>query len=607
MAVPPKTRGHNRRRAKDISPREVAQQAQAGCVRALADGDQLSVQFGNNQPSLEGDTVTLTSAAAEMTLEKRAIWRGQADALALESRYHDAGRHRELAPAGGAARAVFDRLEAVRLEARGCAVYAGVGDNLDAALRNRFSGLIDNPDSEYSPLAEALALHARERLTGRPTPDVADAIVSKYRSWLDQHIDLDYQRLSQCLDNQVAFAKIVSDMIAGLGLGDGEAETSGSQSAEPPDQDANEDGPQNCADEASDDDNGGEADDSEADADADSSDELVDPGDEDTDGEAASSPERAGKLRDPEAYSVYCTEYDEVIAAEKLALGYELDELRAQLDRLVGDQNVAIGRVANRLQRRLLAQQKQAWQVDLEEGELNTARLSRIITRPERPLAFKQAHAVPYRDTVVTLLLDNSGSMRGRPIAMATSCADILARMLERCGVRTEVLGFTTRAWKGGQSRERWQREGSPRNPGRLNDLRHIIYKTADAPWRRSRRNLGLMLQKGLLKENIDGEALAWAHNRLLVRPERRRILMMISDGAPIDDSTLSVNAGKYLDRHLREVIIRIESQSPIELVAIGIGHDVTQYYQRAVTIVNVDELADVMTQELASLFDTTT
>ncbi len=588
-----------------MGPREAAQLAQAGCVRALADAEKLSVHFGNSAPSLDGDTVTLPSAVSDMTPEQRTLWRGQADSVALEKRYHDARQHQRLAPSGGPSRAVFNRLEAVRLEARGCAEYSGVGDNLDAALTDRFRYLLDNPDSEYSPLAEALALHAREKLTGRATPPVADGIIDKYRTWLDQHIELDVDRMSGCLDDQEDFAQAISDLLAGLNFGEGDAESGGAASSEPPPDDAgSDDPPQEGAEESVDDDSSGDADDSESDTDADSNDELADPGDDDNDGEAVNAPEKPGKNRKPDAYSVYCTDFDEIIAAEKLAHGFELDELRGQLDRLIGDQQVAIGRVANRLQRRLLAQQEHAWQVDLEEGVLNTARLTRVITRPERPLAFKQAHAVPYRDTVVTLLLDNSGSMRGRPIAMAASCADILARTLERCGVRTEVLGFTTRAWKGGQSRERWQKDGSPRNPGRLNDLRHILYKTADSPWRRSRRNLGLMLQKGLLKENIDGEALSWAHNRLLARPERRRILMMISDGAPIDDSTLSVNAGKYLDQHLREVITRIEQQSPIELVAIGIGHDVTQYYQRAVTIVNVDELADVMTQELASLFD---
>jgi cobaltochelatase CobT len=263
-----------------------------------------------------------------------------------------------------------------------------------------------------------------------------------------------------------------------------------------------------------------------------------------------------------------------------------------------------VARLANRLQRRLMAQQNRAWEFDLEEGLLDPARLSRVVVDPLHPLSFKQEKDTSFRDTVVTLLLDNSGSMRGRPITVAATCADILARTLERCGVKVEILGFTTRAWKGGQSREAWLAAGKPANPGRLNDLRHIIYKSADAPWRRARKNLGLMMREGLLKENIDGEALDWAHRRLLARTEQRRILMMISDGAPVDDSTLSVNAGNYLERHLRWVIEEIETRSPVELIAIGIGHDVTRYYRRAVTIVDAEELGGAMTEKLAELFD---
>lgn len=263
-----------------------------------------------------------------------------------------------------------------------------------------------------------------------------------------------------------------------------------------------------------------------------------------------------------------------------------------------------VGRLANRLQRRLMAQQNRSWDFDLEEGYLDSARLVRIVIDPTQPLSYKQERDTDFRDTVVTLVLDNSGSMRGRPITVAATCADILARTLERCGVKVEILGFTTKAWKGGQSREAWLGRGKPANPGRLNDLRHIVYKSADAPWRRARRNLGLMMREGLLKENIDGEALIWAHQRLLGRPEQRKILMMISDGAPVDDSTLSVNPGNYLERHLRAVIEEIETRSPVELIAIGIGHDVTRYYQRAVTIVDAEELAGAMTEQLASLFE---
>ena len=310
------------------------------------------------------------------------------------------------------------------------------------------------------------------------------------------------------------------------------------------------------------------------------------------------------KDREKLEYSAFTTKFDEEALAEDLCDPDELARLRSYLDKQLSALQGVVGRLANRLQRRLLAQQSRAWDFDLEEGVLDPARLSRVITDPMSALSFMRERDTDFRDTVVTLLLDNSGSMRGRPITVAATCADILARTLERCGVKVEILGFTTRAWKGGQSREQWLASGKPMAPGRLNDLRHIVYKAADAPWRRTRKNLGLMMREGLLKENIDGEALDWAHKRLLGRPEQRKILMVISDGAPVDDSTLSVNPGNFLEKHLRRMIAEIETRSPVELIAIGIGHDVTRYYRRAVTIVDAEELGGAMTEKLAELFD---
>ena len=329
-------------------------------------------------------------------------------------------------------------------------------------------------------------------------------------------------------------------------------------------------------------------------------------GDDETPGEATRPNSRgANEPRGPE-YHAFAPKFDEVIAAEDLCDHDELERLRSYLDKQLAHLQGIVARLANRLQRRLMAQQNRAWEFDLEEGILDPARLSRVVTDPYHPLSFMHEKEATFRDTVVTLLLDNSGSMRGRPITVAATCADILARTLERCGVKVEILGFTTRAWKGGQSREAWLAAGKPANPGRLNDLRHIIYKSADAPWRRARKNLGLMMREGLLKENIDGEALDWAHKRLLGRSEQRKILMMISDGAPVDDSTLSVNPGNYLERHLRHIIEEIETRSPVELIAIGIGHDVTRYYRRAVTIVDAEELGGAITEKLAELFSET-
>jgi len=329
-----------------------------------------------------------------------------------------------------------------------------------------------------------------------------------------------------------------------------------------------------------------------------------DPSDDDSEGEAPWRPEMGRNSKQDLQYKMFTEIFDEIISAEDLCDLEELARLRTQLDRQLDNLQGAVAKLANRLQRKLMAQQNRSWDFDLEEGVLDTARLTRVVTDPTAPLSFKQEQDTEFRDTVVTLLLDNSGSMRGRPITIAAICADVLARTLERCNVKVEILGFTTKAWKGGESRDKWLDSGKPQNPGRLNDLRHIIYKGADSPWRRARRNLGLMLKEGLLKENIDGEALLWAHERLLGRTEARRILMVISDGAPVDDCTLSANPANYLEQHLRRVVNWIESKSDVELVAIGIGHDVTRYYKQAVTITDAEQLGGAITDQLADLFD---
>jgi cobaltochelatase CobT len=336
----------------------------------------------------------------------------------------------------------------------------------------------------------------------------------------------------------------------------------------------------------------------------------ADSGDMMGDGDPGGTPQQwsgdAAARRNTPAYQAHTTAFDEIVRATDLCDAEELARLRRHVDQQLQDLQNTVGRLANRLQRRLMAKQQRSWEFDLDEGLLDSARLTRVIVNPGHSLSFKRERETDFRDTVVTLLIDNSGSMRGRPVTVAAMCADILARTLERCGVNVEILGFTTVAWKGGRSRERWLSGGKTMNPGRLNDLRHIIYKSADEPWRRARKSLGLMLREGLLKENIDGEALIWAHGRLMARAEQRRILMVISDGAPVDDSTLSVNAGNYLDRHLREVIHWIEARSPVELIAIGIGHDVNRYYRRAVTIVDAEQLGGAMTDQLAELFEET-
>jgi cobaltochelatase CobT len=478
------------------------------------------------------------------------------------------------------------------------------------------ANLVDVKDKADAPLEEALALMVREKLTGRPAPKSGERLVDLWRSWVEDKAGADLGHLAENLTDQNAFARVVRDMLASMDMAEELADDQDSDDTE--DDDDNQPQGEEQSEEGGEDDSSGDdtqADDAEASdddqqaAEAEATDatseDLSDEEDADaeTPGEAKRNDNPFNALSKDIDYKVFTTAFDETVGAEELCDEEELDRLRAFLDKQLANLSGVVGRLANRLQRRLMAQQNRSWDFDLEEGYLDPARLVRVVIDPMQPLSFKQERDTKFRDTVVTLVLDNSGSMRGRPITVAATCADILARTLERCGVSVEILGFTTRAWKGGQAREKWLKDGKPPAPGRLNDLRHIIYKSADAPWRRARRNLGLMMREGLLKENIDGEALLWAHQRLIARPEQRKILMMISDGAPVDDSTLSVNPGNYLERHLRAVIDLIETRSPVELLAIGIGHDVTRYYRRAVTIVDAEELAGAMTEQLASLF----
>jgi cobaltochelatase CobT len=522
-------------------------------------------------------------------------------------------------PGGQQARAVFEAVEQARVEAIGARRMSGVASNLSAMLDDRFHrGKFDEvTDRADAPLEEAVALIVRERLTGMLPPPAARKLVELWRPLIEDRCGSDLDRLERLIDNQTRFGDAIHDLLDALDMGEDRSTDADEEEGEEGEQEQSKT-------ESGEEGEGAEAQDTQAQADeaelsgedmSDSAAEAaeamstdmadnVDMGDAESPAEPR-RPRRHGQNepRGPE-YRPFVTKHDEIVAAEELCEPEELDRLRGYLDKQLSHLQGVVARLAHRLQRRLMAQQSRAWEFDLEEGLLDPARLSRIVVDPLHPLSFKREKDTAFRDTVVTLLIDNSGSMRGRPITVAATCADILARTLERCGVKVEILGFTTRAWKGGQSREAWLAAGKPANPGRLNDLRHIIYKSADAPWRRARKHLGLMMREGLLKENIDGEALDWAHRRLLGRSEQRRILMMISDGAPVDDSTLSVNPGNYLERHLRWVIEDIETRSPVELIAIGIGHDVTRYYRRAVTIVDAEELGGAMTEKLAELFD---
>lgn len=609
---------NTRNKSKTGSEADSFKRAVTVCMRAIAGDKELEVGFAKDRPALAGSRARLPELPKKASKTDIAITRGLGDSMALKRACHDVRIHTKLAPEGKAARAIYDAVEQARVEAIGSRAMQGVADNIGSMLEDKYAkaNLVDVRDKADAPIEEALALMVREKLTGRPIPKSGQRLVELWRPWVEEKAKSDLDGLSAKLGDQQAFARVVREMLASMEmaeeLGD-EQETEDSE-----DNDDNQPQGDEQSEEGGEEDSGSEqsqSEDAEASADDEQSaeteasdataDDLSDDDDADaeTPGEARRNDNPFTNLPKEIDYKVFTTAFDETVGAEELCEEEELDRLRAFLDKQLANLSGVVGRLANRLQRRLMAQQNRSWDFDLEEGYLDPARLVRVVIDPMQPLSFKQERDTKFRDTVVTLVLDNSGSMRGRPITVAATCADILARTLERCGVSVEILGFTTRAWKGGQAREKWLKDGKPPNPGRLNDLRHIIYKSADHPWRRARRNLGLMMREGLLKENIDGEALLWAHNRLIARPEQRKILMMISDGAPVDDSTLSVNPGNYLERHLRAVIELIETRSPVELLAIGIGHDVTRYYRRAVTIVDAEELAGAMTEQLASLF----
>jgi cobaltochelatase CobT len=608
--------------ASSDSPAEVFKRALAHAARALAEQPELEVNFGSDGPRIANGILTLPHPPRDPSGPESTTLRGQADRIALRLAHHDDNLDARLRPTNQAAAEVYDASEQARIEAIGSRVLSGVRSNMDAALLSRLekSGAL-RADAARVPVAEAVGLLLRERLTGKPAPSAVTAMLDLVRQQIEEKAGDPLDRLANTADDQTAFARALRDVLVALDLdpGDGTADDTSDEAGEDDPSPQEPDAPEEQEDEE--DEGGGEggqsmegqssesASEDERDSRPDGAPsredgEMGEDGPELSEGDLPNRQQTQDDGRNVDAYRVFTTAFDEAIDASDLCDPAELERLRALLDQQLAAVSSIVSRLANKLQRRLMAQQNRTWAFDLEEGVLDTARLTRVITDPTSPLSFKMESESPFRDTVVTLLLDNSGSMRGRPIMVAAVCADILARTLERCGVKVEILGFTTRAWKGGQSREAWISAGKPPTPGRLNDLRHIIYKSADAPWRRAKKNLGLMMREGLLKENIDGEALTWAHDRLIGRPEARRILMVISDGSPVDDSTQSANAALYLDKHLRQVIEHIETQSPVELIAIGIGHDVTRWYRRAVTIVDVEQLAGTMTEKLAELFE---
>lgn len=606
---------------KNDNPADPFKKALADATKVLANDPELTVSYSVDPSGLSGDTMRLPQVTRKMTRAEVLLARGTADALAMNRKYHNEATHSRYAPPAGIARDIYETMEIARCEALGARDMPGTASNIDAKIDHDTTrlGYAQITEAADAPLHVAAGYMIRHLATGRPLPTGAQNVMDLWKDFIETQAGETLDNLSERLSEQQQFAKFARQVIDDLGYGD--------QLGEDPDQfdDDQDDEAEDGSEEQDDPDSTGNDDSENEDAEANpeqsqeqeqdaaqaqvSMDEMADSemGDEADmpDGDAPLDPPPPQPISDADPnYQVYTTDFDEEIRAEDLAEPVELERLRAYLDQQLEPLKNAVGRLANKLQRRLQAQQNRSWEFDQEEGMLDAGRLARVVVSPTTPLSFKIEQETEFRDTVVTLLIDNSGSMRGRPISIAAICADVLARTLERCDVKVEILGFTTKAWKGGQSRERWLADGRDQTPGRLNDLRHIIYKHADAPWRRSRDNLGLMMKEGLLKENIDGEALEWAHRRMMMRHEARKILMVISDGAPVDDSTLSVNPANYLEKHLRDVIAMVEKRRAVELIAVGIGHDVTRYYDRAVTITDVEQLAGAMTEQLAALFD---
>ena len=602
------------------NPADPFKKALAEATKVLADDPDLTVSYSVDPAGQTGETIRLPQVSRRMSRQEVLLARGTADAFALRHKFHDPKTDARYAPPGAMARDIYDAMETARIEAVGARDMPGTAGNIDAKIANEAArkGYDQIKSSGDAPLPVAAGYLIRHLATGRDLPPGADNVMNLWRGFIESQAGGTLESLQDTLTDQRAFARFARQIITDLGYGD--------QLGDDPDapDDDQDDAAEEGADEEQDPDSTGEdSEGEEAEAAPEQSQEdqqdasqaqvsMDDNADaemgEETEmpeGEAPMDPPQSAPYSDADPdYKVFSTAHDEEISAADLAEPAELERLRAYLDQQLEPLKGAVSRLANKLQRRLQAKQNRSWEFDREEGILDAGRLARVVASPTTPLSFKVEKDTEFRDTVVTLLLDNSGSMRGRPISIAAICADVMARTLERCDVKVEILGFTTKAWKGGQSREEWLKAGREPAPGRLNDLRHIIYKSADAPWRRTRPNLGLMMKEGLLKENIDGEALEWAYRRMMARGEQRKVLMVISDGAPVDDSTLSVNPANYLEKHLRDVIAMIEKRKGVELAAIGIGHDVTRYYQRAVTITDVEQLAGAMTEQLASLFD---
>jgi cobaltochelatase CobT len=591
---------------------EIFKQAVTSTMRAISGNNELQVSFGKGKPYIQGQRARVPVPEQGLSRHKLAAFRGKADQFALRARFHDETKHLDNRPSLSIAQEIFDCAEEARLSSIGAYLMEGVGDNLQAELIDHCldKGYDKIENQSQAPLGEAFGLFIREKIVGRKLPRGGDVVLDLWRDHLKACIsDNDMEEIQRSIFDQDSFIRIARKMISDLGLADDESDYENEDQSDDAQQSEDEVSSDSSEQDLEQEDGGNtdlsDAIEGEVQADMDSAEMADIESDEDDLGSPPDVPHERNWLRPKESnYKVFTSQFDETVIANELCDPIELERLRGVLDNHLQNSQIIISKLANRLQRKLLAQQSRTWEFDLEEGMLDTARLTNVITDPLHPLAFKEEKDMDFRDTVVSLLIDSSGSMRGRSITIAAMCADILGRTLERCSVKVEILGFTTRAWRGGQSRETWLLAGKSAQPGRLNDLRHIIYKSADMSWRRSRTNLGLMMREELLKENIDGEALLWACNRIVGRPEDRKILMVISDGLPVDNSTLLVNPSSYLEQHLKYAIDQIENHTDIELVAVGIGHDVTHHYRRAVTITDAEQLGDAMTDQLVDLFD---
>ena len=592
---------------------EPVKKALSETTRAISKKNDLTINFENEATKINQNTIQLSRISNDNSRNDIIFARGEADSKALYIRYHDESIDQKYAPKGNIALNLFNEMEKARCEAIGGSIYPGAAKNIENKIEKESKKFFEKSEpNQKFPLQDSLRLLIKKKTLHYKLSKNSQKGLDMWEDFILNESKSNFSKILSSIDNQEEFAKLSRNIIKDLGYGD--------QLGEEPEYDDNADN-DNQNDESNESENSDENDNDEQQlpdeveelvSDSSTTDDLsveeeineVEP-QEDTNEEQNNRKKTNSFFSEADPnYKVFNNIYDEEILAENLAAEEELAKLRIYLEQQLDQVKGAVSRLANKLQRRLQAQQNRTWKFDLEEGFLDASRLARIITNPTTPLTYKQESEIEFKDTIVTLLIDNSGSMRGRPISIAAICAEIIASTLERCQVKCEILGFTTKAWKGGKSREDWLSKDRPNNPGRLNDLRHVIYKQADVPLRRARLNLGLMMKEGLLKENIDGEALEWANKRLIKRSESRKILMVISDGAPVDDSTLSVNPSNYLENHLKNVISMIEKRGLLELIAIGIGHDVTRYYRNAITITDIEQLAGAMTEQLARLFD---